>query len=78
VFPEAYPTGCLLGCVDVSDVLPQEEHRNRFPDGESESPYVFVCENPQELKVKFPVKGAHKLCNTFFHFVSLQGVRRKI
>ncbi|KAK2718806.1 hypothetical protein QYM36_005971 [Artemia franciscana] len=61
VFPEAYPTGCLLGCVDVSDVLPQEEYRNLFPDGESESPYVFVCENPQELKVKFPVKGAHKL-----------------
>lgn len=60
-FPQHYPPGCLLGCVDVVDVLPQEEYRERFPEGESESPYVFVCQNPQEMVIKFPIKGQHKI-----------------
>ncbi|XP_042898436.1 activating signal cointegrator 1 isoform X1 [Parasteatoda tepidariorum] len=60
-FPQTYPTGCLLGCVDVVDCLPQEEYKNQFPEGESASPYVFICENPQELKLKIPMKGQHKL-----------------
>ncbi|MCL4126621.1 UNVERIFIED_CONTAM: hypothetical protein GTU68_022981 [Idotea baltica] len=60
-FPQNYPTSCLLGCVDVVDVLPQEEYRGRFPEGESESPYVFVCEHPQEMIIKFPIKGEHKI-----------------
>ena len=61
-FPQNYPVGCLLGCVEVVDVLPQEEYRVQHPNGESESPYVFVCENPHELFVKFPNKGQHKIC----------------
>lgn len=60
-FPQYYPAGCLLGCVDVIDVLPQEEYREKFPEGESESPYVFVCQNPQEMILKFPIKGQHKI-----------------
>ncbi|KAK7073108.1 Activating signal cointegrator 1 [Halocaridina rubra] len=60
-FPQYYPPGCLLGCVDVTDVLPQEEYRARFPEGESDSPYVFICENPQEMVFKFPMKGHHKI-----------------
>lgn len=60
-FPQHYPSGCLLGCVDVVDVLPQEEYRAKFPEGESDSPYVFVCENPQEMILKFPMKGEHKI-----------------
>nr|XP_045620438.1 activating signal cointegrator 1-like [Procambarus clarkii] len=60
-FPHHYPTGCLLGCVDVTDILPQEEYRSVYPDGESDSPYVFVCENPQEMIIKFPIKGQHKI-----------------
>ncbi|XP_023931504.1 activating signal cointegrator 1-like isoform X2 [Lingula anatina] len=60
-FPKMYPTGCLLGCVDVQDVLPQDQYREKFPDGESSSPYVFICESPQELVLKFPIKGKHKI-----------------
>ena len=60
-FPHHYPPGCLLGCVDVVDVLPQEEYREKFPEGESECPYVFVCQNPQEMILKFPIKGQHKI-----------------
>ncbi|KAI4879581.1 hypothetical protein NFI96_026535 [Prochilodus magdalenae] len=28
---------------------------------ESASPFVFICTNPQELLVKFPMKGKHKI-----------------
>jgi hypothetical protein len=31
-FPPHYPTSCLLGCVDVVDVLPQEEYRSVLPE----------------------------------------------
>lgn len=42
----------------------------QFPETceESSSPFVFICTNPQELLVKFPMKGKHKICEfTFFH-----------
>ena len=68
-FPSNLPTSCLLGCVDVVDVLPQEEYRDMYPDGESNSPYVFVCTNPQELLVKFPMQGQHKICK-YNNFIS--------
>ena len=61
-FPDNLPTSCLLGCVDVTDVFSQEEYREKFPDGESGSPFVFVCTNPQELMIKFPMSGQHKIC----------------
>ncbi|XP_076645075.1 activating signal cointegrator 1 isoform X2 [Halictus rubicundus] len=60
-FPESYPTGCLLGCVTVTNVLPQEEYRKIYPNGESESPYVFICENFHSLPMKFPISGKHKI-----------------
>lgn len=60
-FPKQYPVSCLLGCIDLVDCLAQEDYKEEFPEGESESPYVFVCENPQQLTVKFPVKGQHKI-----------------
>uniref|UniRef100_A0AAR2LE46 Activating signal cointegrator 1 n=2 Tax=Pygocentrus nattereri TaxID=42514 RepID=A0AAR2LE46_PYGNA len=62
-FPKEYPTGCLLGCVNVTDCLSQEQFREQYPQisEESASPFVFICTNPQELLVKFPVKGKHKI-----------------
>ncbi|EDQ91729.1 uncharacterized protein MONBRDRAFT_35853 [Monosiga brevicollis MX1] len=60
-FPKEYPTACLLGFVDVEDILPQDEYRQKFPDGDSHMPYVFVCKNPHELIVRYPVKGQHKI-----------------
>uniref|UniRef100_A0A8C5ALN7 Activating signal cointegrator 1 n=1 Tax=Gadus morhua TaxID=8049 RepID=A0A8C5ALN7_GADMO len=65
-FPKDYPTGCLLGCVNVSDCLTQDQLREQFPDTceESASPFVFICTNPQELVVKFPMKGKHKICKS--------------
>ncbi|NWR79539.1 TRIP4 protein, partial [Centropus unirufus] len=63
-FPSDYPSGCLLGCVDVTDCLSQEQFSEQYPDlsQESDSPFVFICTNPQEMVVKFPIKGKHKIC----------------
>ncbi|XP_076391252.1 activating signal cointegrator 1 isoform X1 [Megachile rotundata] len=61
IFPESYPTSSLLGCVNVVDVLPQEEYRKCYPEGESDSPYVFICENPCTLPIKFPIQGKNKI-----------------
>ncbi|XP_061384314.1 activating signal cointegrator 1 [Danaus plexippus] len=60
-FPSFYPTGCLLGCVTVDDCLSQEEYAKKYPDGESDSPYVFICSNPISLRLRFPIKGQHKI-----------------
>lgn len=69
-FPKEYPTGCLLGCVNVTDCLSQEQFREQFPDicEESASPFVFVCTSPQELLVKFPMKGKHKIWKMESHY----------
>ncbi|KAM6257300.1 activating signal cointegrator 1 [Porphyrio hochstetteri] len=62
-FPNDYPSGCLLGCVDVTDCLSQEQFKEQHPDlsQESGSPFVFLCTNPQEMVVKFPIKGKQKI-----------------
>ncbi|KAH8387137.1 hypothetical protein KR093_005053 [Drosophila rubida] len=60
-FPTHYPTSSLLGCVHVDNCLPQEEYRDLYPQGESDSPYVFVCNNPEQLPMLLPVHGEHKI-----------------
>ncbi|KAH0547050.1 activating signal cointegrator 1 [Cotesia glomerata] len=61
IFPKTYPAGCLIGCVTVVDVLPQDEYRKIYPDGDSDSPYVFICQDSRELSLKFPMQGKHKI-----------------
>ncbi|XP_075386980.1 activating signal cointegrator 1 isoform X2 [Tenrec ecaudatus] len=62
-FPSDYPSGCLLGCVDLTDCLSQKQFKEQYPDisQESDSPFVFICTNPQEMIVKFPIKGNPKI-----------------
>ncbi|XP_023187655.1 activating signal cointegrator 1 isoform X1 [Xiphophorus maculatus] len=69
-FPKDYPTGCLLGCVNVTECLSQEQFRQQCPGTceESASPFVFICNNPQELLVKFPMKGKHKIWKLESHY----------
>lgn len=69
-FPKNYPTGCLLGKVNIADCLPQDQYREMHPDGLSESPFVFICENSQELPFFLPIKGAHKLCKKTIKFIN--------
>ncbi|XP_059160008.1 activating signal cointegrator 1-like [Physella acuta] len=76
-FPSSYPTGSLLGCVNVDDCLSQDEYREQFPNGESSSPYVFICSNPRQLIVKFPIKGKHKIykLEQNIHQAAKKGIR---
>eukprot|EP01134_Creolimax_fragrantissima_P006735 CFRG6735T1 len=65
-FPETYPSGCLLGCVTVVDCLTQDEYKNKFSTSatqESVSEFVFVCEEPHELALKYSISGDHKIWN---------------
>ncbi|CAH8451384.1 unnamed protein product [Heterobilharzia americana] len=59
--PTSYPTSCLLGRVNIVDVITQEEYREKYPNGPSQSPYVFICDDPHETLIKFPVSGKHKI-----------------
>lgn len=61
-FPKTYPTGALLGCVNLVDCAANEEYFENHPDDpeENNSAYLFVCENPEQLSIKLPVKGKHK------------------
>lgn len=61
-FPKDYPTSVLLGCVDVIDCLDRDTYLELYPGGESESEYVLICENPQELFFKIAMRGQHKIC----------------
>ncbi|XP_035275860.1 activating signal cointegrator 1 isoform X3 [Anguilla anguilla] len=62
-FPRQYPTGCLLGCVSMTDCLSQEQYKEQFHETceDSSSPFMFICSQPQELLIKFPMKGKHKI-----------------
>uniref|UniRef100_A0A8D0GIP2 Activating signal cointegrator 1 n=1 Tax=Sphenodon punctatus TaxID=8508 RepID=A0A8D0GIP2_SPHPU len=68
-FPKDYPSGCLLGCVDLIDCLSQEQFKELYPTlrQESGSPFVYVCVHPQEMIVKFPIKGKPRICKLWFH-----------
>lgn len=61
-FPAQYPNAVLLGHVSVEECLSQEQYREQHPKGESDSPYVLVCKDNEELPIRFPVSGAHKIC----------------
>ncbi|KAM4743815.1 activating signal cointegrator 1 [Anableps anableps] len=77
-FPKDYPTGCLLGCVNMTECLSQEQFREQYPGTceESASPFVFICTNPQELLVKFPMKGKHKIwkLESYYHQGAKKGL----
>jgi hypothetical protein len=63
-YPRHFPTSVVLGCVDVVDVLPQNQYKEKFtkPDeNESQSEFVFICKNPRKLVVPLPISGRPKI-----------------
>ncbi|XP_050540555.1 activating signal cointegrator 1 isoform X2 [Daktulosphaira vitifoliae] len=60
-FPKQYPTSCLMGCINITDCLSQEEYMEQYPEGENESPFVFICKDPIMMINNFPIKGSHKI-----------------
>eukprot|EP00300_Choanocystis_sp_HF-7_P033845 c46279_g1_i1.p1 GENE.c46279_g1_i1~~c46279_g1_i1.p1 ORF type:complete len:520 (+),score=103.55 c46279_g1_i1:29-1561(+) len=63
-FPSHYPAGCLLGCVDVIDCLPNSEFSEKFPAElaeESDSPFVFIGAARYRVVLPLRVQGKHKI-----------------
>lgn len=56
-FPERYPTGSLLGIIDLEDIVRVEDY-SRYIDEEKREEtackYLFVCRNPRRLL--YPIK----------------------
>lgn len=61
IFPDKYPSGSLLGCVNVTDCCPREEYIARGYHDETDSPFCFICEHPHLVSVQYAVKGKHKI-----------------
>ncbi|CAM9496185.1 unnamed protein product [Ectocarpus sp. 12 AP-2014] len=64
--PTSYPTSCLLGCVDIVGCLPKAEFQaaEDIPLGpklESQSEFVFLCQDPRQLVLPFSLSGQHQL-----------------
>ena len=66
-FPTNYPTSCLLGYVNVTEVIPKSEYNERIPDPAlrqelGDSGYVFMCEKgARMLPFSLPMEGKHKI-----------------
>ncbi|GMH43356.1 hypothetical protein BSKO_11278 [Bryopsis sp. KO-2023] len=68
VFPEHYPSGVLLGSVEVVDCMKAEEVKNW--DGLAETlklevlcPMCFLCENPRKLVLPQKMRGYQGIWN---------------
>jgi len=58
-FPDRYPTGCLLGMIDLEDIIRVEDYFRYIPENvreETGCKYLFVCRNPRKLlyPIKYP------------------------
>ena len=42
----------------------RNDNRGEYETPKKSNPYVFICSNPQELLVKFPMQGQHKICKS--------------
>jgi len=72
-FPDRYITSCVLGRVDLVDIISQEQYQNgegkytpkeEWLKEKTESPYQFVVRNPMmlDLPLKMPGQpGIYKL-----------------
>ena len=65
-FPNEYPTGCLLGVIDLQDVITQDIYKKHIPHQytkESTDDYLFVSRNPRRLKVTIRLPGKSGIFN---------------
>jgi len=65
-FPERYPTGSLLGIVDLEDIVRVEDY-SRYIDEEKREEtsckYLFVCRNPRRLLYPIKMPGEKQIFN---------------
>ncbi|EGR33130.1 thyroid hormone receptor interactor 4, putative [Ichthyophthirius multifiliis] len=63
-FPKRYPTGCLLGCIDLQGVLTREKYIANIPEKyreDSQCEYIFVVRNPKKLFYPIKMKGSKQI-----------------
>jgi hypothetical protein len=63
-FPSVYPTGVLIGRVELVDVISNEQYKDLMPEAqreESSSKFLFVVKNPSKLLVPIRMDGSKKL-----------------
>jgi hypothetical protein len=66
LFPQQYPTGALLGRIEVIDCLTQDEYRRSTPETEIEyndSRFHFIVQNPSKLIVPIKMHGGKQIYN---------------
>jgi hypothetical protein len=59
-FPKRYPTSCLLGCVDLVDVLKRDVYNKLIHPlfrEKTESKFLFVVKNPKKLEIPLKMPG---------------------
>ncbi len=65
-FPTSYPTGCVIGLVDLQDVISQQMYTEYIPKeftGESTEDWLFVIRNPRRLMVNIKCVGNKNIFN---------------
>lgn len=65
-FPNEYPTGCLIGLVDLQSVIDQKTYKQHVPKEytkESTSEFLFVARNPRRLMVPIRMPGKRGIFN---------------
>ncbi|EAR92830.2 zinc finger, C2HC5-type family protein (macronuclear) [Tetrahymena thermophila SB210] len=63
-FPKRYPTGCLIGCVDLQGVLTKDEYIANIPEKyreDSQCDHIFVVRNPRKLFYPIKLKGSKNI-----------------
>ena len=62
IFPPSYPRCCLLGRVEVTDCVSNEEYMSRDgPHEDNDSDYLLLCKDFERLVLPIHMPGEHKL-----------------
>ena len=63
--PTEYPTNVILGQINVTDCLPFEEYKEKYPFGLEENNFVFIFESPKILNKPLRIKGVQDICKLY-------------
>lgn len=62
--PERYPTGCIIGIVDLQYVLPRADYEELIPNEfkeETDCDFLFVIRNPRKLVYPLKASGSKQI-----------------
>lgn len=65
-FPQSYPTGVLLGRIELTDVMSCEAYKKSLGSElqeENDSKFLFIVKNPMKLLIPIRMQGSKKIYN---------------